>query len=168
MAPERTSGCCLHNSGLISAQSGRNSTLSALCISACRMGARPLALTLLRLFKHKELRENASWRNWKRYLSTYLSGDKCYRPSCFPRGSDGKESTCNAGDLGSIPGLVRSPGEGNGNPLQCSCLENPRDGRAWWAASMGSHRVRHDWSDLAVAVYRWYIKKWLLLSRMAL
>ena len=42
-------------------------------------------------------------------------------------------------------------GEGNGNPLQCSCLENPRDGEAWWAPSMGSHRVGHDWSDLAAA-----------------
>ena len=42
-------------------------------------------------------------------------------------------------------------GEGNGNPLQCSCLENPRDGRAWWLPSMGSHRVGHDWSDLAAA-----------------
>ena len=42
-------------------------------------------------------------------------------------------------------------GEGNGNPLQCSCLENPRDGGAWWAAVYGSHRVRHDWSDLAAA-----------------
>ena len=42
-------------------------------------------------------------------------------------------------------------GEGNGNPLQCSYLENPRDGRAWWAAVSGSHRVRHDWSDLAAA-----------------
>ena len=42
-------------------------------------------------------------------------------------------------------------GEGNGNPLQCSCLENPRDGGAWWLPSMGSHRVRHNWSDLAVA-----------------
>ena len=40
-------------------------------------------------------------------------------------------------------------GEGNGNPLQCSCLENPRDGRAWWVPSMGLHRVGHDWSDLA-------------------
>ena len=45
----------------------------------------------------------------------------------FLRGSDGKESACNAGDQGSIPGLVSSPGEGNGNPLQYSCLENPRD-----------------------------------------
>ena len=42
-------------------------------------------------------------------------------------------------------------GEGNGNPLQCSCLENPRDGGAWWAAVYGSHRVGHDWSDLAAA-----------------
>ena len=42
-------------------------------------------------------------------------------------------------------------GEGNGNPLQCSCLGNPRDGGAWWLPSMGSHRVGHDWSDLAAA-----------------
>ena len=49
----------------------------------------------------------------------------------FPNGSDGKVSACNAGDLGSIPGLGRSPGEGNGNPLQYSCLENPMDGGAW-------------------------------------
>ena len=42
-------------------------------------------------------------------------------------------------------------GEGNGNPLQCSCLENPRDGGAWWLLSVGSHRVGHDWSDLAAA-----------------
>ena len=49
----------------------------------------------------------------------------------FPCTSDGKESACNAGDPGSIPGLARSPGEGNGNPLQYSCLENPMDGGAW-------------------------------------
>ena len=51
----------------------------------------------------------------------------------FPGGSDGKESACNAGDLGSIPGLGRSPEEGNGNPLQYSCLENSMDRGAWWA-----------------------------------
>ena len=45
----------------------------------------------------------------------------------FPHSSVGKESACNAGDLGSIPGSGRSPGEGNGNPLQYSCLENPMD-----------------------------------------
>ena len=49
------------------------------------------------------------------------------RKVSFPGGSVGKESTCNAGDLGSVLGLGRSPGEGNGNRLQCSCLENPRD-----------------------------------------
>ena len=51
----------------------------------------------------------------------------------FPGGSEVKASACNAGDLGSIPGSGRSPGEGNGNPLQYSCLENPMDGGAWWA-----------------------------------
>ena len=49
----------------------------------------------------------------------------------FPGGSGGKASACNAGDPGSIPGLGRSPGEGNGNPPQYSCLENPTDGGAW-------------------------------------
>ena len=49
-----------------------------------------------------------------------------------------KASACNAGDPGSVPGLGRSPGEGNGNPLQCSGLENPMDGGAWWATV---HRV---------------------------
>ena len=48
-------------------------------------------------------------------------------------------------------------GEGNGNPLQCSCLENPRDGGAWWAAVYGVDRVGHDWSDLAAAA-AWSIK----------
>ena len=56
----------------------------------------------------------------------------------FPGGSEVKASDCNAGDLGSIPVLGRSPGEGNGNPLQYSCLENPMDGGAWWATV---HRV---------------------------
>ena len=49
----------------------------------------------------------------------------------FPGGSDGKASACNAGDLGSVSGLGRSPGKGDGNPLQYSCLENPTDGGAW-------------------------------------
>ena len=55
----------------------------------------------------------------------------------FPGGSDGKASVCNAGDLGSIPGSGRSPGEGNGNPLQYSCLENPMDRGAWLATVHG-------------------------------
>ena len=49
----------------------------------------------------------------------------------FPDGSDGKASACNAGDPGSVPGLGRSPGQGNGSPLQFSCLEYPMDGGAW-------------------------------------
>ena len=52
-------------------------------------------------------------------------------PMGFPGGLDGKASACNVGDPGSIPGLGRSPGEGNGNPLQYSCLENPVHGGAW-------------------------------------
>ena len=55
----------------------------------------------------------------------------------FPDGSDGKEFACNAGDLGSIPGSGRSSGEGNGNSLQYSCLENPKDRGAWWATVLG-------------------------------
>ena len=62
----------------------------------------------------------------------------------FPGGSEVKASASNAGDLGSIPGSGRSPGEGNGNPLQYSGLENPMDGRAWWATVHGSQRVGHD------------------------
>ena len=52
-------------------------------------------------------------------------------------GSNGKESTGNAGNLGSIPGLKRSPGERNGNPLQYSCLENSMDRGAWWVTVHG-------------------------------
>jgi len=55
----------------------------------------------------------------------------------FSGGSDGEESTCNAGDPGSISGSGRSPGEGNGNPLQYSLLENPMDKGAWWATVHG-------------------------------
>ena len=53
-----------------------------------------------------------------------------YKVMGFPGGSDGKASACSAGDLGLIPGLGRSPGEGNGTPLQYSCLENPMAGGA--------------------------------------
>ena len=62
----------------------------------------------------------------------------------FPGGSDGKESACNAGDMGLIPGSGRSPGEGNGDPLQYSCLENPWTGEPDGLQSMRSQRVGHD------------------------
>ena len=58
----------------------------------------------------------------------------------FPHSSVGKESVCNAGDLGLIPGLGRSPEEGNGNPLQYSCLENPMDRGAWKAIVHEGHK----------------------------
>ena len=65
-----------------------------------------------------------------------LGSGKC------PGGSDGKASACNAGDLGLIPESGGSPGEGNGNPLQYSCLENSMDGGAWWATVHGVARSR--------------------------
>ena len=62
----------------------------------------------------------------------------------FPGGSVSKESTCNARDPGLIPGSGRSPGEGNGNSPQCSCLENPMDRGAWQTTVPGVRRVRHN------------------------
>ena len=63
----------------------------------------------------------------------------------FSGDSDGKQSVCNAEEPGSIPGSGRSPGEGNGNPLQYSCLENSMDRRAWWATV---HGVAKNWTQL--------------------
>ena len=62
----------------------------------------------------------------------------------FPDSSDGKESACNAGDPGSIPGSGRSPGEQNGYPLQYSCLENPMDRGGLWATV---HEVTKSWHN---------------------
>ena len=64
------------------------------------------------------------YREYRHHVPVYLF---------FPGGSDGKESACNVGNLGPIPGLGRSSVEGNANPLQHSCLENPMDRGAWWA-----------------------------------
>ena len=68
--------------------------------------------------------------------------------SGLPGGAEGKASARNAGDLGSIPGSGRSPGEGNGNPLQYSCLENSMEGEAWWAAVHGVTKSRKRLSDV--------------------
>ena len=68
-------------------------------------------------------------------------------PRAYPLNSVGEESACNAGDLGLIPGLGRSPGEGNGNPLQYSCLENPMDRGAWQATVHGVTMSRIQLSD---------------------
>ena len=69
-----------------------------------------------------------------------------------PGGSDGKESACSAGDLGSILGSGRSPGEGNGNPLQYSCLENPMERGAWQAVVYGVVKSRTRQSDFSHSI----------------
>ena len=87
----------------------------------------------------------AFWRVWLYHKMLYLFSF-CSIAFGFPGGSDGKESTCNAGDLGSIPGLGRSPGGGNGYSCQYSCPENSMVRGAWWLQSTGLQRVRHDWT----------------------
>ena len=80
------------------------------------------------------------WVTWVPYafciLTLYL---------IYPGGSDHNESTCNAGDPGLMPGLGRSPGEGNGNPRQYTCLENAMDRGSWWVTV---HRVAESWTQL--------------------
>ena len=75
----------------------------------------------------------------------------------FPVSSVSKESSCMAGDLGLIPGLGRSPGEGNGKPLQYPCLENPKDRGAWGCFSPWSHKEYsspgHNWATNTFKVY---------------
>ena len=76
----------------------------------------------------------------------------------FPGGSDSKASACNEGDPGSVPGLGRSPGEGNGNPLQYTCLENPMDGGAWWATVHGVAKSRTRLNNFTLFCFTLYIK----------
>ena len=81
--------------------------------------------------------------SYNRHIFNYINNFKTFfQSSCTvlplsPGGSDGKMSACNAGDPGSIPELGRSPGEGNGKPLQCSCPGNPMDRGAWRAIVHG-------------------------------
>ena len=78
------------------------------------------------------------WLPYEMPFSTLISG--------FSGGSDSKESACNTGDLGSISGLGRSPGEGNDYPLQYSCLENSMDRGVWWL---------HPWSHKELDITEW-------------
>ena len=97
-----------------------------------------------------------AWWNWTELIETLYKGTKCFKcvvndltqlvaltvcySLCNPGGAIGKEPTCQCrrhGDVGSIPGSGRSPGGGNGNPLQYSCLGNPMGRGAWWAAVHG-------------------------------
>ena len=83
----------------------------------------------------------------------------------FPGGSDGKASACNAGDPSSIPGSGISPGEGNGNPLQYPCLENPMDSGAWWATVHAVAKSQTRLSDFtsvgpdALIAYIWNLER---------
>ena len=78
-------------------------------------------------------------------IKTFLWYERHYTLG-FPGGSEGKASACNAGDLGSILGSGRSPGEGNSNPLQYSCLENPMDQQAWQTIV---HGITKSWTQLS-------------------
>ena len=73
-------------------------------------------------------------------LQDFVVALVCFLTGGFLGGSAGKESTCNEGDLGSIPGLGRAPGEGNGYPLQYSCLENPHGQRSLAGYSPWGHK----------------------------
>ena len=90
----------------------------------------------------------------------------------YDKGSEVKASALNVGDLGLIPGLGRSPGEGNGNPLQYSCLENPMDGGAWWAIVHGVAKSRTLVSDFTFTFkafdYVDHNKLWKILKEMGI
>ena len=103
--------------------------LEWIAISFSRGSSRPRDWTKIsriagRPFTIWATREAKSSLIWNYFICKWLMPD-------FPGGSDGKVSVYNVGDLGSSPGLGRSPGEGNGNPLQYYCLENPMDRGAW-------------------------------------
>ena len=87
--------------------------------------------------------ETSTGRGEKRKIPVSLS---CHLINKWHSGSEVKASACKAGDLGSVPGSGRSPGEGNSNPLQYSCLKNPMDGGAWWATV---HGVAKSWTRLS-------------------
>ena len=77
----------------------------------------------------------------------------------FPGGSEDKASACNVGDPGSIPGLGRSPGEGNGNPLQYSCQENPMDREVWRATVHGVAKSQTRLSDFTHTLHTHLVQR---------
>ena len=77
----------------------------------------------------------------------------------FHGGSNGKASACNVGDRGLIPGLGRSPGEGNGNPLQYSCLKNSMDRGAWWAIVRGVTKGQTRLSSFTLTLTHYFANK---------
>ena len=90
-------------------------------------------------------------RIWKSEFTKHYQASSCKSQStisqCTSKGCSVAESACNAGDVGLIPGSGRSPGEGNGNPLQYSCLENSMDGGAWQTRVHGIAKRQTQWSN---------------------
>ena len=103
----------------------------------------------------------------RRYFASKGPSSQSYDFSVFHGGSNGKASACNVEDPGSIPGSGRSPGEGNGNPLQYSCLKNSMDRGAYWATVHGVTKSRTQLNDFTLMVFpvvmcgceSWTIKK---------
>ena len=97
---------------------------------------------------------------WKKLEHIFmLSSQRIKLLRGLPGGSEAKASTCNVGNLGSIPGSGRSPGEGNGYPLQYSCLGNPMDRRAWWATVHGVEKSQTRLSDFTFKVTKQAVNK---------
>ena len=106
------------------------------------------------VYLKRTFHRDSSWATYLPCISTYEG---------VPGSSAGKESTCSAGDLGSIPELGRSPGEGNGYPLQYSCLENPCGQRSMGGVqSMGSQRSGHKWATKHTFIST-YAAHWIMI-----
>ena len=101
---------------------------------------------------------NINYMAYDSKCGMWISIHYTYQCAGFLGGSDCKASACNAEDQGSIPGLVRSPGERNGNPLQYSRLENPMDGEDWWATVHGVSKSQTQLSNFTFLPMCWYIK----------
>ena len=119
--------------------SGTGTFCSQLSEGLCQLVGRPA--TISQVYRHCGQRQVCRTSSG---CAVVFLGGALELTQDFSGGSDSKASAYNAGDLGSIPGSGRSSGEGNGNPLQYSCLENPMDRGAWWATSMELQRVGHD------------------------
>ena len=132
-----------------------------------------LIITLYKLFRHSIhiIYNHSLMHHWKSWLSIlfrvrifnlhkfvictefYHFARLCILTKKFPGGSDGKESSCNAGDLGSIPGLGGYLGERNSYPLQYSCLENSMERGAWWSIVHGVTKSQAWLSDLTLSLW---------------
>ena len=99
---------------------------------------------------------------WAFYPVFVLNCGKTHITWGFPGGSDGKEYACNARDRALIPGTGRSPGKGNGYPLQYSCLENVVDRGTWWATVRGVTKSWTQLSDLTILTFHRPLSFWFL------